>query len=143
VGDDYGRPTDLPWGVSFPVGLPPTTAGDLRAQFGLDLPLTVPDSELLRVHPTQLYETAAALAIWAIGRALLRRGARPGATALAVLALLAAERFAVEFLRVKDDRFLGALTVAQAISLAVLVAVFWLWAARRRTVAAAPASQAP
>jgi phosphatidylglycerol:prolipoprotein diacylglycerol transferase len=142
VGDDYGRPTDLPWGVSFPVGLPPTTAGDLRAQFGLDLPLAIPDSDLLRVHPTQLYETAAALAIWAVGRALLRRGARPGTTALVVLALLAAERFAVEFLRVKDDRFLGPLTVAQAISLAVLVAVFWLWAARRRTAAAAPASPA-
>ena len=30
VGDDYGRPTDLPWGVAFPVGLPPTTAGNLR-----------------------------------------------------------------------------------------------------------------
>ncbi|HSF42998.1 MAG TPA: prolipoprotein diacylglyceryl transferase family protein, partial [Thermoanaerobaculia bacterium] len=26
VGDDYGRPTDLPWGVAFPVGIPPTTA---------------------------------------------------------------------------------------------------------------------
>ena len=25
VGDDYGRPTDLPWGVAFPKGLPPTT----------------------------------------------------------------------------------------------------------------------
>ena len=35
VGDDYGRPTDLPWGVAFPEGLPPT-----------DIP----------VHPTQLYE---------------------------------------------------------------------------------------
>ena len=37
VGDDYGRPTDLPWGVAFPRGSPPTA---------------VP------VHPTQLYETA-------------------------------------------------------------------------------------
>ena len=25
VGDDYGRPTDLPWGIAFPRGLPPTT----------------------------------------------------------------------------------------------------------------------
>src|SRR6185295_17633774 len=24
VGDDYGRPTGLPWGVAFPEGLPPT-----------------------------------------------------------------------------------------------------------------------
>ena len=25
VGDDYGRPTDAPWGVAFPEGSPPTT----------------------------------------------------------------------------------------------------------------------
>src|ERR1043166_5399721 len=37
VGDDYGHPTTLPWGVAFPKGLPPTTE---------------------RVHPTQLYEAA-------------------------------------------------------------------------------------
>ena len=36
-GDDYGVPTDLPWGMSFPKGLPPTT---------------------VHVHPTQLYEIA-------------------------------------------------------------------------------------
>jgi phosphatidylglycerol:prolipoprotein diacylglycerol transferase len=35
VGDDYGKPTDLPWGVTFPRGAPPT---------------------LVPVHPTQLYE---------------------------------------------------------------------------------------
>lgn len=37
VGDDYGRPTDLPWGIAFPQGLPP-----------VDVP----------VHPTQIYESA-------------------------------------------------------------------------------------
>ena len=36
-GDDYGVPTDLPWGIAFPKGLPPTT---------------------VKVHPTQLYEIA-------------------------------------------------------------------------------------
>src|SRR5207237_4093587 len=35
VGDDYGKPTSLPWGIAFPRGLPPTTQ---------------------RVHPTQIYE---------------------------------------------------------------------------------------
>ena len=64
VGDDYGRPTDLPWGVAFPRGLPPTTAGDLREQFGFDVPPEIADEALLRVHPTQLYETVASLAIW-------------------------------------------------------------------------------
>src|SRR4029078_6222764 len=35
VGDDYGAPTKLPWGVAFPVGLPPTRAGMLRREFHL------------------------------------------------------------------------------------------------------------
>jgi phosphatidylglycerol:prolipoprotein diacylglycerol transferase len=141
VGDDYGRPTDLPWGVAFPRGLPPTTAGDLREQFGFDVPPEIADAALLRVHPTQLYETAASLAIWWVGRHLLRAGGPAGRPALAVLALLAAERFAVETLRVKDDRFFGPLSLAQVISLAILVVVaaLWLRLRRRRAAAAAPA----
>jgi phosphatidylglycerol:prolipoprotein diacylglycerol transferase len=121
VGDDYGRPTDLPWGLAFPEGLPPTTAGYLRSEFGVQLPASIPDSQLLTVHPTQLYETAIALLIWGIGILLLKRNLRRGTPALVVLALLALERFGVEFLRAKDDRFLGPLTLAQAISLGLLV----------------------
>jgi phosphatidylglycerol:prolipoprotein diacylglycerol transferase len=121
VGDDYGVPTDRPWGVAFKVGLPPTTAGRLREMFHLDIPASVPDDRLLRVHPTQLYETAICLAIWAIGVYLLRRRLPEGVVGLCVLALLALERFGVEFLRAKDDRILGGFTLAQAISVAVLL----------------------
>src|SRR5680860_808544 len=35
VGDDYGRPTDLPWGIAFPEGSPPSTAENLRQLFGV------------------------------------------------------------------------------------------------------------
>ena len=55
VGDDYGRPTTLPWGIAFPDGLPPTTD---------------------RVHPTQLYEAFALFALTGVLLALRRRGAR-------------------------------------------------------------------
>jgi phosphatidylglycerol:prolipoprotein diacylglycerol transferase len=123
VGDDYGRPTDLPWGVAFENGLPPTTAFYLRQEFGIAIPADVPGATLLEVHPTQLYETAAALLIWFVGVRLLARRRRPGDVAIPVLALLAVERFLVEFLRAKDDRFLGPFTVAQAISVAVVVAL--------------------
>ncbi|HXO22906.1 MAG TPA: prolipoprotein diacylglyceryl transferase [Thermoanaerobaculia bacterium] len=136
VGDDYGSPTSLPWGVAFPVGLPPTTAGALRQSFHLVLPPSVADDALVRVHPTQLYETAICLVIWWIGLRLLKRGAAPGMIAIPILALLAAERFLVEFLRAKDDRFFGGFTLAQAISVAVLVLLFVLWRARRRGLAA-------
>jgi phosphatidylglycerol:prolipoprotein diacylglycerol transferase len=127
VGDDYGMPTDLPWGVKFPYGLPATTAASLRREFGADIPLDVPPDTLIPVHPTQLYETAIALGIWAVGRAMLRRRVRPGGTALAVAALLAAERFGIEFLRAKDDRFVDDFTLAQVISALLLVLVLALW----------------
>jgi phosphatidylglycerol:prolipoprotein diacylglycerol transferase len=132
VGDDYGRPTSLPWGVAFPVGLPPTTAGALRETFHLALPASLSDDALVRVHPTQVYETLACLVIWWLGVRYLKRGGPAGSTALPILGLLAAERFAVEFLRAKDDRFLGSFTVAQAISVAVFLFVMVLWWMRRR-----------
>jgi phosphatidylglycerol:prolipoprotein diacylglycerol transferase len=136
VGDDYGMPTNLPWGVRFPYGLPgPTTAGFMRAEYHAQIPEVFPDQQLIPVHPTQLYETLACLAIWLLGMWLLRRGTRPGLTALVTFGLLALERFAIEFLRAKDDRFFGALTLAQVLSLAVLaflVAVWIRWSADDR-----------
>jgi len=133
VGDDFGMPTNLPWGVIFPRGLPgPTTAGLMRQEYGAEIPWEIPDNELVAVHPTQLYETLAGLVIWAVGVRLIRRGAPPGVTTLTVLSLLALERFLVEFLRAKDDRFLGIFTVAQLISLAVLALTMALLLMRGR-----------
>jgi phosphatidylglycerol:prolipoprotein diacylglycerol transferase len=147
VGDDYGRPSDLPWAVAFPVGLPRTTAGDLRQVFHLDIPSSVPDDTLLRVHPTQLYETATCLAIWGFALWLFRRrqslAVAPGFVGLTVLGLLALERFLVEFLRAKDDRFFGDFTLAQLISLVVLVAAAGLaWARWRRLARPQPSAAA-
>jgi phosphatidylglycerol---prolipoprotein diacylglyceryl transferase len=136
VGDDYGRPSNLPWAVAFPVGLPRTTAGELRQVFHLDIPASISDETLLRVHPTQLYETGLCLLIWAFALWLLRRrqaggwAAASGVVGMTILGLLAVERFLVEMLRAKDDRFFGSLTLAQAISLALLVLAAVL--ARRR-----------
>ncbi|MEE8522783.1 MAG: prolipoprotein diacylglyceryl transferase [Thermoanaerobaculia bacterium] len=134
VGDDYGRPTDLPWGVAFPVGLPRTTAGNLRGEFGVDIPPDVADHVLLAVHPTQLYEAGAGLLIWGLSLWwLMRRRPRPGTIALFVLALLAVERFLVELVRVKDDRFFGDFTLAQVISVTLLVSLAIIaWRRRQR-----------
>jgi phosphatidylglycerol:prolipoprotein diacylglycerol transferase len=145
VGDDYGRPTDSAVGVVFPQGLPPATAGTFRHEYGMELPASIPDDALVPVHPTQLYETAMALAIWGVGLLMLRRGARRGATGLALAALLAVERFVVEFFRAKDDRFFGDLTLAQLISLALLAvvaALWWAWRRRAGSTAAAVPSRA-
>ncbi len=130
VGDDYGVPTDLPWGVEFPVGLPPTTAEALR-DFGAAVPAGLPPDTLLAVHPTQLYETAIATLIWLVGMAYFKRRPPAGQTALLVIGLLAVERFGIEFLRAKDDRFVAGFTLAQLISLGVLAVIVAAWAARR------------
>ena len=140
VGDDYGKPTDLPWGMTFPEGLPPTTAGALRSELHVDVNPAIADDTLVKVHPTQMYETLLALCIWAVGLWLLRRERRPGTVGLVVISLLAVERFGVEFVRAKDDRFLGPLTLAQGISMAVLLVAVVLLV--RRGVAAVDEPQA-
>jgi len=139
VGDDFGMPTDKPWGVAFPYGLPgPTTAGLMRGEYGAAVPWDIPSDQLIRVHPTQLYETLAALLIWFVGRKLIKSAPRAGVTTLVVVALLAIERFLVEFLRAKDDRFLGGFTMAQGLSLGVLAVVLLIAFLRFRSSSATP-----
>lgn len=131
VGDDYGRPTDLPWAMSFPQGLPPTTAGSLRREFGLAIDPALPDSAVLAVHPTQIYSSLASFAIFGLALWLARRPLRPGSLFLIVMALLSVERFLVEFVRAKDDRFFGDFTLAQVISVVIMLVVGAALLARR------------
>ena len=107
VGDDYGWPTSLPWGVAFPEGLPPTT---------------VP------VHPTQLYE---AVGLGIIGALLIhwrRAGVSDGAVLGRYLVMVAALRFAIEFVRVHDAIALG---LAPAHWLSILVAMIGIGVLRQ------------
>jgi phosphatidylglycerol:prolipoprotein diacylglycerol transferase len=104
VGDDYGRPTDAPWGIAFPEGAPPT---------------------LVPVHPTQLYEVAWLLLV---GTLLWRRRRRSPFLFGEYLIAAAVGRFAIEFLRVNEPLALG-LTQPQwiAIGLFALGAGGWLY----------------
>lgn len=132
VGDDYGGPTRLPWGVAFPNGAPPSTAGNLRA-FGVNVPGNIPDGMVMTVHPTQLYETGLSLVIFFIVWKLRHRLATPGAVWFVWLALAGVERFVVEIFRAKDDRLLGMFSVAQLISvLIVLTGIAGYFAVARR-----------
>jgi phosphatidylglycerol:prolipoprotein diacylglycerol transferase len=121
VNDDYGRPTDLAWGVKFPEGLPPSTAANLQAQFGVPIPPGVEPGTVLAVHPTQLYETAIMLAAFAVIWKLRTRPAATGWLFGIYLVFAGAERFLVEFVRAKDDRFLGPFTLAQLTSVALVL----------------------
>jgi len=132
VGDDYGVPTDLPWGVAFPYGLPvATTAGGLLSEYGIPFPAGAVAGDLVPVHPTQLYETGAGLLIFGIALWLRGRMKTAGAVGLVTVALFAIERFIVEFFRAKDDRFFGAFTLAQGLSVAIFAFVLILLLTRR------------
>jgi phosphatidylglycerol:prolipoprotein diacylglycerol transferase len=120
-GDSYGLPSTLPWAVAFPRGVPPSTAGALRTEFGVAVPNGIPDSTLLTVHPTMLYSAFTLIAIFVLLWALRRRPWPTGQLFGLYLVLTGIERFLVEFLRAKDDRFLWGFTTAQAIAAAAIV----------------------
>lgn len=117
AGDgDYGRPTDLPWGMSFPHGLVPTTQ---------------------RVHPTPLYEIAGSLIVLAILLKIAKKDVAPGTVFAVYLVLSGAFRFAVEFIRLNPPLLAG-LTEAQVMSvLAMLAGSVLLLRGRRSAVALA------
>jgi phosphatidylglycerol:prolipoprotein diacylglycerol transferase len=124
---DYGVPTALPWGMSFPRGLVPTTE---------------------KVHPTPIYEFLGACVIawllWRLGAKQLaaasgkadRRTApltaqSAGSVFAAYLLLTGTARLLVEFIRI-NPRVLWGLTNAQIISLlGILVGVSLWWKARK------------
>ena len=100
VGDDYGKPSDLPWAVAFPRGLPPT-----------DVP----------VHPTQLYEMFALFIVaWLLIR-WRRRGVPDGIVLGRYLIFAGSIRFAIEFIRV-NVRIIGPFTLAHLVSLGLILA---------------------
>ena len=120
VNDDYGGPTTLPWGVKFPEGLPPSTAGNLIA-FHVRVPPGIDPATVLAVHPTQIYETAIMLVAFAVLWALRKNGRPIGWLFALYLVFAGAERFLVEILRAKDDRFLGPFTIAQLTSVLLVI----------------------
>jgi phosphatidylglycerol:prolipoprotein diacylglycerol transferase len=139
VGDDYGRPTDSWVGVAFPEGQPPTTAANLR-RFGAEVDPSIPDTEVLSVHPTQLYETGLSLVIFFLLWRLRKHPHAQGWLFAIWLAMAGVERLIVEVFRAKDDRFLGPFTLAQAISVLLIGVGIALASRARRKPAASGAA---
>jgi prolipoprotein diacylglyceryl transferase len=101
---DYGVPTNLPWGMSFPNGVVPTTA---------------------RVHPTPLYEFFIWLAIagflWHMGTKSLRGPKAKGEIFANYLILTGIARFLVEIIRINPRSFLGMSNAQAASVLSILI----------------------
>jgi phosphatidylglycerol:prolipoprotein diacylglycerol transferase len=116
---DYGKPTDLPWGVVF--------TNPVAAQLS-GVPLGA------RLHPSQLYESVLGLLILGVLLILQRKRRPPGFLILAFATIYSVGRFLLEFLRGDVDRgFWGLLSSSQWLSLATLLVflVLYLHSQRR------------
>jgi phosphatidylglycerol:prolipoprotein diacylglycerol transferase len=94
--------------------------------FGIPVPAGIDPSTVLAVHPTQIYEAilmiAAFMWLWT-----LRKSGRPIGWIFGLYLVIAGvERFLIEILRAKDDRFLGPFTLAQLTSVILIVIGGWL-----------------
>jgi phosphatidylglycerol---prolipoprotein diacylglyceryl transferase len=112
---DYGIPTSLPWGMSFPNGVVPTTD---------------------RVHPTPLYEFLAwmliALILWKLGSGAVQKGEPTrGRIFCSYLLMTGVARFLVEIIRINPRSFFG-MSNAQAASVSSIVLGLVLFVRLRR-----------
>ena len=117
AGCDYGKPTSAAWGVVFSSNFAHEVTG---------VPLGV------RLHPAQLYESAATLVIFGLLLWWFPRKKRDGDVFLAYLGLYAVARFFLEFLRGDEDRgfvFHHQLSTSQFIAVLVVtaIAIVFIW----------------
>src|SRR5215471_16277923 len=105
AGDDYGRPTNVPWAVTF---------NDPDAERIGGAPLGVP------LHPVQLYESAVCLVLFGFLVWLSRRPHRDGDIIVSYTLIYAIARFGLEYFRGDADRgfvFQGMLSTSQFIGI--------------------------
>jgi phosphatidylglycerol:prolipoprotein diacylglycerol transferase len=94
AGDDYGKPTDLPWGIPASAFDPTTPAAVAAAKA----------DPLARLHPTQVYESLFALALF-LGLSLYaRRKPASGRVTAWFLMLHPIGHSVIEFFRGDDDK---------------------------------------
>jgi len=126
VGDDYGLPSSLPWAVSFPEGLPPTTISSFAAYYPW-IDTSGINSEVFKVHPTQLYESAVGILLFLFLWSRRKKNQRAGTMFFSYLLLAGIERFSIEFLRTNEKYLFDTFSGAQMISfLMIFVGSYFL-----------------
>lgn len=122
AGCCYGRPTDVPWAITF---TNPLAAANVGTPLGVAL------------HPTQLYDAGAELLIMVLLLATERRGRTfPGRTFWLYMLLYGVSRFVIEFYRGDERGMLMGVSTSQAVSLIVVpLSVLMLWRLRNRAAA--------
>jgi phosphatidylglycerol:prolipoprotein diacylglycerol transferase len=126
AGDDYGKPTTLPWAVTF---TDPDAASVGGAPLGVAL------------HPVQAYESIVCLVLFAFLVWLSKRKRFDGEVLIAYSVLYAVARFLLEYLRGDADRgfvFNGLFSTSQFIAILVFLLALALLPGRRRAGIQAP-----
>ena len=123
VGDDYGLPTHLPWGIEFPNGLPPSTYSIFQTYYPW-VSLDNFEPGVLSVHPTPIYEAIIGGLIFYYLYQKRTSVTIVGSLFFTYLILAGTERFIVEFLRVNEKYFIG-LSGAQMISILMITIGAW------------------
>jgi phosphatidylglycerol:prolipoprotein diacylglycerol transferase len=130
-GCDFGRTWAGPWAVQFPAGSP---AFQLHRQLGLLPPGAV---ESLHVHPTQLYESLAGIALLLMLIAVRHRRLLPGHGLAAFAMSYAVLRYLIELVRADPQRgAIGPWSTSQFIAIVTfLAAAALLYQLRRKSAA--------
>jgi phosphatidylglycerol:prolipoprotein diacylglycerol transferase len=133
VGDDYGKYWTGPLAVAFPEGAPPTTVARLMQDFGQRFDTMMDPNAVVSVIPTQLLEVTLGFVMFLVAWRFRNHRHAAGWLFGLYCVMAGIERFIVEFMRAKDDRFglpFG-LSTAQGIAFGVLVVGIAIMAMRR------------
>lgn len=120
---DYGIPTRLPWGMSFPypATVPTTGPWDPESHSGVCNKFGLPEN--CTVHPTPIYEfliwMLIAVILWQMGKKALN-GEAAGKVFSYYLILTGIARLLIEFIRINPRSFFG-MSNAQTASLVSIV----------------------
>ena len=126
VGDDYGIPSKLPWAMSFPKGIPPTTTNIFSDVYPW---IDISDFEpgLITVHPTQLYEAIVCFLLFFLMWKYRKAPSLKDNLFFIYIFLAGVERFIIEFLRTNQRYAFETFSGAQIISLVmILVGLYFL-----------------
>tara|TARA_Y100000748_G_C15404090_1_gene452706 strand:+ start:17 stop:856 length:840 start_codon:yes stop_codon:yes gene_type:complete len=119
VGDDYGTPSKLPWAISYQEGLPPTTKTVFSYQFPW-IDVSSFDSEILTVHPTQLYEAIICGLMFYVLWKKRNHIQYQGQLFFSYLILAGLERFFIEFIRTNEKYLFEIFSGAQLLSVLMI-----------------------
>lgn len=129
AGCCFGRPTDVPWAVTF------------RSQYAADnvgTPINIP------LHPTQLYEAGAELVILGLLLLLERRGRHfPGRTFWGYMLLYGISRFIIEIYRGDSRGVIAQLSTSQFVSLLLVPLSILMLVVLARRAGTSPVTATP